>query len=131
MAMPLCQDAGPEAVIVTERLRQLRRAGSRSKRTPAAAELPRSDARSKKVPAATMSRVSETHLATLVDGAIDPGPMAADPGVRLVHPPVRTDRLAVLASHVAKQRKEALHPTIDGALIDQDAALASYSLTSA
>src|SRR5215468_7043441 len=38
-------------------------------------------------------------------------------------PPVGTDRVAVFSRRLAKQRKEALHPAIDGALIDQDAAL--------
>ena len=47
------------------------------------------------------------HLAAAVNGAINVVPTAADPGVHLVHPPVRTDRFAVLASHVATLARSA------------------------
>src|SRR5215470_5575222 len=84
-------------------------------------------ARSKNLRAATMSRVGDTlgvhDLAVSVDGAIDVVPASADASVRLVHPPVGTDRVAVCSRRLAKQRKEALHPAINDALIDQHAAL--------
>src|SRR6266536_1427789 len=62
-------------------------------------------------------------LTTPIDGSIDVVPTAADPSVGLVHSPVRTYRLAVLAGDLAEEWQEPLHPAIDGALINQDAAL--------
>ena len=59
---------------------------------------------------------------TLIDGSIDIVPAAADPSIGLVDSPVLTDRRSKPASCLAKQRQIALHPAIDGALIDQDAA---------
>lgn len=50
-------------------------------------------------------------------------PLAADACVRLVHAPVWTHRLAIAARCIAEQWQEALHPAIDRALVDEDAAL--------
>jgi hypothetical protein len=58
-----------------------------------------------------------------VNGSIDVVPAAADPSVGLVYSPVRTHRRSILASYLAEQRQIALHPAVNGALIDQDAAL--------
>jgi hypothetical protein len=54
--------------------------------------------------------------------AIDVVPASANAGVGLVHPPVGTNRLTRPASRVLEERQEALHPAVDGALIDEDAA---------
>src|SRR5438552_4068268 len=62
-------------------------------------------------------------LAVSVDRAVDVMPAAAYSSVDLVHSPVRTYGVAVLASHLAERRQKALHPAIDRALIDQDSAL--------
>src|SRR6266852_4099535 len=61
------------------------------------------------------------YLATLVDAAIDVVPAAADPSVGLVDSPVLTHGRSKVASWLAEQRQIALHPAIDGALINQDA----------
>jgi hypothetical protein len=50
-------------------------------------------------------------------------PATADARVGLIHSPVWANRLAVLAGSLAEQRQIALHPAIDRALIDEDAAL--------
>ena len=62
-------------------------------------------------------------LAVSVDRAVDVMPAAAYSSVGLVHSPVRTYGVAVLASHLAERRQKALHPAIDRALIDQDSVL--------
>src|SRR6266568_1050531 len=43
-------------------------------------------------------------LAEFVDGAVDVMPAAANSSVGLVHAPVRTLGIAILAGHLAKQR---------------------------
>src|SRR6266536_5379523 len=63
------------------------------------------------------------NLTTPIHSSIDVVPTAADPSVGLVDSPVGTQRRAVLARHLAEQREEALYPAVDGALVDQDAAL--------
>src|SRR6266508_6579271 len=62
-------------------------------------------ARSKNLCAAARSRrrhIGVHYLAVLVDGAIDVVPAPANSGVRLVHPPVGTNRIAVLSGRLAK-----------------------------
>ena len=50
-------------------------------------------------------------------------PAAADARVGLVDTPVRAYRLPVPSRSLSEERKEALHPPIDRALVNEDAAL--------
>jgi hypothetical protein len=61
-------------------------------------------------------------LAAAIDGAIDVMPVPANARVGLVHAPVWANPVAVIACYLVEQRQVVLHPAVDGALIDQDAA---------
>jgi hypothetical protein len=62
-------------------------------------------------------------LASVINGAIEIPPLAAQAAVGVVDPPLATDGLAVSAGRLAEARQEARHPAIGRAAIDGDAAL--------
>ena len=62
-------------------------------------------------------------LAILINGAIDIGPLPVQPCVRLINAPVFADWASMNMGSFAKQRKEALDPTVDGAAVNHDTSL--------
>jgi hypothetical protein len=67
-------------------------------------------------------------LAELVDRAVDVTPLASDLHLRLVHLPAVPDGVATRSSGVGQQRREPLHPPVDGDVIDFDASLSEEFL---
>ena len=62
-------------------------------------------------------------LAVLVDGPVDVAPAAGDLDVGLVDEPAVADRVAARPGRVGQERREALHPPVDGDVVDLDATL--------
>ena len=66
-------------------------------------------------------------LAVLVDRPVDVTPDAGDFDVGLIYEPSRPDDMAAWSGRVDAQRREPLHPTKQGDLIDFEAALSGSS----
>jgi hypothetical protein len=62
-------------------------------------------------------------LAELVDRTVDIAPAAGHLDVGLVHEPTIPDQVAAGSGGVGQQRREPLHPPIDGDVVDLNAAL--------
>jgi transposase IS116/IS110/IS902 family protein len=67
-------------------------------------------------------------LAELVDRAVDIAPPAGDLHIGLVHEPAVPDQVAAWPCGVGQQRREPLHPPVDGDVVDLDAALGQQLL---
>ncbi len=67
-------------------------------------------------------------LPELVDGAVDVAPPAGDPHVGFVHLPAGADPVAARPGGVGQQRREPLHPPVDGDVVDLDAAFSEQFL---
>jgi hypothetical protein len=63
-------------------------------------------------------------LAVLINRAVDVPPPARDLHIGLVHIPTVADRVAARPRRIREERREALHPAVDGDVIDLDSALA-------
>ena len=61
-------------------------------------------------------------LAELVDGAVDIAPPASDLHIRLIHLPAVPDGVPAGPGGLGEQRREPLHPAVDGDVVDFDAA---------
>jgi hypothetical protein len=62
-------------------------------------------------------------LAELVDRAVHVAPPAGDLHIGLIHEPAIPDQVAAGSGGVGQQRREPLHPPVDGDVVDLDAAL--------
>ena len=62
-------------------------------------------------------------LAVLIDGPIHVPPLPGDLHVGLVDEPTITDRVAAWPRRVGEERREPLHPAVDGGVIDLDPTL--------
>lgn len=85
----------------------------------------------KKLDAAAVSRRRDQHvddLAVLVDGPVDVAPRPVDLHVRLVHEPTNADGVAPSPSSFGDQRHEALHPPVQGDVIELDPTLGQQLL---
>ena len=58
----------------------------------------------------------------LVNSPIDVSPFAGDFHIRFINKPAATNRVATRPSRVNQQRREALHPPLDGDVINLDTA---------
>ena len=68
------------------------------------------------------------HLTVLVHGSVHVAPDAGDADVSLIDEPAVADTVTARASSVDDERGEALHPPVDGDVIDVDAALSQEFL---
>jgi hypothetical protein len=88
-------------------------------------------ARSKNRCAAVASRRADQHvndLAEQVERLVHIAAPAGDLHVGLVHQPAVPDRMPVRPSGVGQQRRESLHPAVDGDVVDLDAAFGEQLL---
>jgi hypothetical protein len=72
---------------------------------------------------AMVAQVDVDDLPVLIEAAEEVAPASTDREQGLVHAPARPDRRAVLACRVDEARGERLHPVVDRARVDRDAAL--------
>jgi hypothetical protein len=79
-----------------------------------------------RVPACRDEHVDD--LSELVDRAVHIPPAASDLHIGLVHEPAIPDQVAAGSGGVGQQRREPLHPPVDGGVVDVDAALAEELL---
>jgi hypothetical protein len=67
-------------------------------------------------------------LADLVDRTVDIAPPTGDLHVGLVHEPAIPDQVAAGPGGVGQQRREPLHPAVDGGVVDVDPAFGEQLL---
>jgi hypothetical protein len=67
-------------------------------------------------------------LAELVDRAVDVPPPTGDLHVGLVDLPAITNRMPTGPGRLGQQRRESLHPAVDGDVVDRDAAFGEQFL---
>jgi len=67
-------------------------------------------------------------LPELVDRAVHVTPLPGDPHIRLVHLPASSHQVPAWPSRVGQQRREPLHPAVDGDVVDLHAALGEQFL---
>ncbi len=62
-------------------------------------------------------------LAVLIDGVVDVGPPPVHAGIGLIDAPFFADAMAMRPSRVLEQGQEALDPAVNGAAVNDEAAL--------